>query len=124
MYISLYIYTLHKQGKPLHYKTIFRTLMKWKGLCFISLGFPLFRHLHLPLITIPMALSLPLSVVQCFKIILGGKQGSEACICIGINSYFFLVAPQKAHVRVIAIFVYFKEVLFLFILSSIFAYSL
>lgn len=95
----IYIYALHKQGRPLYYENIFRTLMKWKSLCFISLGFPLFRHLHLPLITTPMALSLSLSVVQCFKIIVGGKQGSEAHICIGINSCFFLSSSTEGSFR-------------------------
>lgn len=71
--------------------------------------------------------TLSLSVVQGFNIILGGKQGFEAHNYTGINSFLFffsLGAPQKAPVRVIAIFVHFKEFLFLFIFSAIVAYSI
>lgn len=53
---------------------------------FHPLGFPLFRHLHLPLITTDTTLSL--SVVRCFKIMLGGKLGTEAHVCFRINRAF------------------------------------
>lgn len=33
--------------------------------------------------------SLSFFVVQCFKIMLGGKLGDEARVCIGINGWFF-----------------------------------
>lgn len=48
-----------------------------------------------------------LSLVQCFNLILEGKLGAEAHICIGISSCCFssLVAQQKAYLRVIDILV-------------------
>lgn len=66
-------------------------------------------------------------VVQCFKIMLGGKLGDEAHICIGINGcfFFFSVAQQKAHLRVIAILVtILRRFSFFSSFSAILAYSL
>lgn len=39
--------------------------------------------------------SLSFFVVQCFKIMLGGKLGDEARVCIGINGWVFLSSSTE-----------------------------
>lgn len=66
--------------------------------------FPWFSSVQTPAFAINYYFHGTLSffVVQCFKIIVGGKLGTEAHNCIGINShFFFLIVQQKAHLVVI-----------------------